>query len=295
MVIGGVLLTGVKGWPGPAAPVVLRARPAGAASPAGLSQGYEGRIRAQHCPARASLASSALRCRALPPAAGRSPKRWRPRRGRPRSWRKPRPYGRRRGGGRGSSAAAGRPHRRPPGSSPARQEVREGGRAVRAAGGVGGRRPGGDGLGPSCSGAADSAAERPFSRAAGAGPRGASRRPLDAASIAETSSSRREIVMALGDRGRHLVHSGPVQLGGPARTRALPAAELAELHGQQPVFHEPVQMERGRAPRQAQGAGSVVPADGVGRAGDEVEQPPAVLVAQRRDRRKPAGSTEVWS
>ena len=69
--------------------------------------------------------------------------------------------------------------------------------------------------------------------------------------------------MAVGDRGRDLVHGGPVQLGGPAGTGALPPSELAELHGQQPVFHEPVQMERGSAPRQAHGLGGVVPADGI--------------------------------
>ena len=69
--------------------------------------------------------------------------------------------------------------------------------------------------------------------------------------------------MAVGHRGRDLIHGGPVQLGGPAGPRPLPPSELAELHGQQPVFHEPVQMERGSAPRQAHSLRGIVPANGI--------------------------------
>lgn len=97
-----------------------------------------------------------------------------------------------------------------------------------------------------------------------------------------------EVVVAVRYRGAHFAGGGAVQLRRPPGTRARFTGGLAELHGQQAVPDQPVEMEGRRTPWQPQGQRCVFPPDRGVRVRDELIELPALLIAQRSNRRHAA-------
>ena len=81
--------------------------------------------------------------------------------------------------------------------------------------------------------------------------------------------------------GSALAFGPPVQLRRPTRPRSLTAGQPAELGGQQPVGHEPVEVERGNRPRNTHRRGGLILADGLAPLHDEPVQGPPLRLGQR--------------
>ena len=60
-----------------------------------------------------------------------------------------------------------------------------------------------------------------------------------------------QVIVPVRHRRSDFPEGGQVELGRPARPRPSPAAKLPEFHGQEPVLHQPVQLEGRSAPGQA--------------------------------------------
>ena len=92
-----------------------------------------------------------------------------------------------------------------------------------------------------------------------------------------------QVVAARGKRHRERAAGPTVELAGSARPRTGPAAQPPELDLEQPLRHQPVEVEARGVERQVEGAGRLLAPDRVGLAHDVLVEPAAGLVDERPD------------